>query len=120
MKPALALVGLAVVGGGIYWATKEAKAAEGPEGTFEPVEHLVVGDSGTTYLVRDLGRRVVEGVEVAILEVNSEDGATRILVYQQYVGDPASRIWDKLAGGLTPNDALWLSAVSDFGIFTSV
>jgi hypothetical protein len=45
---------------------------------------------------------------------------TPILVYQQFAGDQATRIWDKAAGGLPTNDPRWLAAVQDFGVFTSV
>lgn len=113
MGAGIALVALAVVGGGLYYASKAKAESDNSS------EQVVTGDSGESYIVRDLGRRVVEGQDTAIIEVADMSG-NRIMVYQQFVGDQNSRIWDKHAGGLTTSDELWLLAVQDFGVFTSV
>jgi hypothetical protein len=112
---ALALAGLALVGGGILWAVKaHAEKQESDESSL--VE--VTASSGITYLTADTFREV-DGQTVAIVGVMTED-ETPILVYQQFAGDQATRIWDKAAGGLPTNDPRWLAAVQDFGVFTSV
>lgn len=115
-KAAVAVVGVAALAGVTFWAVKDAAARHE---NAEPTDFTrVVGDSGAVYLIADTFREQ-DGQTIAIVGVMTED-ETPILVYQQFVGDRETRIWDKAAGGLPTTDTRWLAAVQDFGVFTSV
>lgn len=122
-KAALILAGLAVVGGGLYAASKahaESGGGAAPGSGSAPVE-TVVGDSGTTYQVQMVGAQDDPGGGGRKLTFDVFDVAGLILRYMQWQGDNTSRILVLTPDAPhTPGDPMWLNAVQDFGIFTSV
>lgn len=116
MKAALGLGLLAVAGVGLVLASKSAKAAP----PFEPTEDkFVVGDSGQPYSTSIVDAHDDAQGHIIDVQVKTRDGAL-ILQYEQYQGDDSTRIWVKDAGGMATSDPLFISAVKDFGVFTSV
>lgn len=117
-----AIVGLVAVAavGGIAFAVSKANASPGASsGPFPSAQINVTGPSGTTYGIRLLdeestGDGVVQHWEVA-------DASGVVLEYTQFKGDDTSRIlFLTPEAPHKPGDPMWLNAVQDFGIFTSV
>ncbi len=117
-KAAIALAGLAVVGGGLFFMSRNAKASTPHGGA--PIE-TVTGKSGTVYQVQLVNSEEDLDGAGTRLTFAVIDAAGIILEYMQFQGDNDHRILVRTPDAVHPEgDPIWLNAVSDFGIFTSV